>query len=132
VGRSSNALLDMEEPETLKTIVQEMNHKRTNDIIAVHELRTLRSGRHTHVDVHVVVPEFIPMREAHDLVERFGFDVIKGIGIEGEFHSHVDPCRKLYCEECPKENCSIRANPFNSRKHWTVEAATAPGPDEVF
>ncbi len=128
VKESSQALLDMEDPETLGKVLEAMNTVRPPDVIAVHELRTFRSGRYTHVDVHIVVPEYYPVRQAHDLCEDFGKKALEDRGIEGEVHTHVDPCGRLYCDRCPIESCTIRQAPMTISNIFTLEEATAAGP----
>jgi len=128
VKESSQALLDMEDPEVLAKVLAAMNHVRTWDIIAVHEMRTFRSGRYTHVDVHMVVPEYYPVRQAHDLCEDFGKRLLEDADIEGEVHTHVDPCGRLYCERCPAEACAIRQAPKTADAAFILDEATAAGP----
>ncbi|WP_291271073.1 cation diffusion facilitator family transporter [Geothrix sp.] len=128
VKESSQALLDMEDPDVLGKVLAAMNRVRTWDIIAVHEMRTFRSGRFTHVDVHIVVPEFYPVRQAHDLCEAFAKKSLEEGGVEGEVHTHVDPCGRLYCERCPAEGCTIRMAPKTADAAFLLEEATAAGP----
>ena len=128
VAESSRALLDSEDPEVVDKVLTAMNQVRTWDVIAVHELRTFRSGRYTHVDVHLVVPEFYSIRQAHDLCEGFGVRALREAGVEGEVHTHVDPCGRLYCDRCPAESCSIRRAPRTAPNAFTLEEATAAGP----
>lgn len=128
VKESSQALLDMEDPEMLARVLKAMNQVRTLDIIAVHELRTFRSGRFTHVDIHIVVPEYYPVRQAHDLCEAFGKRALEDGRIQGEVHTHVDPCGRLYCDRCPVEDCTIRQAPKTGATTFILEEATAEGP----
>lgn len=128
VRESSQALLDMEDPDVLGKVVEAMNRIRSWDIIAVHEMRTFRSGRYTHVDVHIVVPEFYPVRQAHDLCETFGKKALDEAKLEGEVHTHVDPCGRLYCDRCPAEGCAIRVAPKTKDTAFSLEEATALGP----
>ncbi len=128
VKESSQALLDMEDPQMLGKVLEAMNRVRTLDIIALHELRTFRSGRYTHVDVHIVVPEFYPVRQAHDLCEDFGKKALVEGHIEGEVHTHVDPCGRMYCDRCPVEDCAIRQASKTQETAFILEEATAEGP----
>ncbi len=128
VKESSQALLDMEDPGVLEQVLATMNRIRPWDIIAVHEMRTFRSGRYTHVDIHMVVPEYYPVRQAHDLCEGFGIKVLREANIEGEVHTHVDPCMRLYCDRCPAPDCPIRRNAQTHGTDITAEDATAQGP----
>jgi divalent metal cation (Fe/Co/Zn/Cd) transporter len=118
----------MEDPDVLGKVLEAMNRVRTWDIIAVHEMRSFRSGRFTHVDVHIVVPEYYPVRLAHDLCEDFGKRALEDGRIEGEVHTHVDPCGRLYCDRCPAEDCAIRMAPKTADPTFTLDEATAAGP----
>jgi cation diffusion facilitator family transporter len=129
VKESSQALLDMEDPAVLEKVLAAMNAVRTWDILAVHELRTFRSGRYTHVDVHIVVPEYYPVRQGHDLCEAFGRKALIAAGREGEVHTHMDPCGRLYCDRCPAEACPIRKDPQTRGTAFTLEDAVAMGPE---
>ena len=128
VKESSQALLDMEDPEMLSRVLAALNRTRTWDIIAIHEMRTFRTGRYTHVDLHMVVPEYYPVRRAHDLCEDFGKAALLEGGIEGEVHTHVDPCARLYCDRCAADPCPIRTAPKTSDSPFTLDEATALGP----
>ena len=123
VRDSSDALLDSEDPTMIGRIVDTLQD-RPRDIITVHELRAMRSGRYVHVDMHVVVPEFYEVGKAHDLVENFGNATIRAAGLEGECHTHVDPCRQLYCAGCAVEPCGLRQAPFAEGIRITPATAT--------
>ncbi len=130
VRSSSGALLDLEDPETVEKIVSRFNQEHPAKIITLHGLRTLRSGRHTHVDVHVVIPEFLSVQEAHSLVESYGEQVLHDLGLEGEVHSHIDPCARAYCSRCTLENCPVRAaQASHPPLPLTVDEATTPESD---
>jgi cation diffusion facilitator family transporter len=128
VKESSQALLDMEDPSVLEKVLEAMNRVRPWDVIAVHEMRTFRAGRYTHVDAHLVVPEYYPVRQAHDLCEAFGKRALEDAKIEGEVHTHVDPCGRFYCDRCPAADCPIRRVPQTLGTAFTVHDATALGP----
>ena len=128
VRESSAALLDQEDPATLEKLLGVMNRVRPFDVLAIHELRTLRSGRYTHVDIHIVLPEIYPIRQGHDLAEDFGHAVLREAGVEGELHTHVDPCGRLFCDRCPLADCAIRVAPRTREAFLTLEEAVAPGP----
>jgi cation diffusion facilitator family transporter len=126
VKGASGALLDLEDPKTLRSIVDEINRAAPPEIITLHGLRTLRSGRHTHVDVHFVIPEYLAIRDAHPLIESFGESVLKQLEMEGEFHSHMDPCMRRYCDRCQVQACPIRQKPFLERAPVTLQEACTP------
>lgn len=128
VRESSAALLDKEDPKLISRLIEGMNHHRPKDVIDVHALRTLRSGRHTHIDIHVAVPEFYSLEQAHDVVKIFGNDVMKDLELEGEFHTHIDPCKKLYCEYCEVSPCGIRRAACQRSETLTLEKSISLAP----
>jgi cation diffusion facilitator family transporter len=129
VKESSGALLDIEDPALVEKIVAAVNGARPKDIISAHGVRTLRSGRRTHIDIHMVAPSHISLRDGHDLAEGFGRAVVEAMGIEGEMHTHVDPCRKALCGACAVDPCPARAAPAPSPgpPAITVEGAVGDG-----
>jgi cation diffusion facilitator family transporter len=128
VRTSSAALLDAEDPDLVERLVAVINQTRPVDILAVHELRTLRSGRYTHIDIHLVIPEFYGIAQGHELAEHFGLTVVKQAAIEGEFHTHVDPCLRAYCSQCGVSPCPVRQAPKTEDGAITLDQALSPGP----
>jgi cation diffusion facilitator family transporter len=128
VHSSSAALLDTEDPDLVERLVTVINQVRPVDVMAVHELRTLRSGRYTHVDIHLVIPEFYGIAQGHELAEGFGRTVVKAAAIEGELHTHVDPCQRAYCRQCAVSPCPVRQQPKTEEQAITLEEALSPGP----
>ncbi|MDR3670878.1 MAG: cation diffusion facilitator family transporter [Holophaga sp.] len=128
VRSSSAALLDTEDPAMVQHLVESINKVRPRDIVAIHELRTLRSGRYIHVDIHMVIPEFYGIGQGHELADDFGKAVLKEAAIEGELHTHVDPCLKAFCDHCDVTPCPVRQNPQTYECKITLDEAVAPGP----
>jgi cation diffusion facilitator family transporter len=128
VRTSSAALLDAEDPALVQHLVEAINKVRPRDIVAIHELRTLRSGRYAHVDIHMVIPEFYGIGQGHELADQFGKAVLKEAALEGELHTHVDPCLQAFCDHCDLEPCPLRKQPQARPCRITFEAAVAPGP----
>ena len=128
VRSSSQALLDMEDPDLLQHLLNVINRTRPVDVLTIHELRTLRSGRYTHVDIHMVLPEFYELGRAHDLAEGFGQKVISEAGLEGELHIHIDPCQRSWCSQCGVADCQIRREPQTQTALITLATATETGP----
>ncbi len=135
VRESAAALLDEEDSGTIAAIVAGLDGllKKGVDetgVITVHGLRAIRSGRYTHVDIHLVVPEYLPVAEAHDDTERFEKRLIAASGLEGELHVHIDPCRRKYCARCTDSHCPIRVEPLKAAMALTVEEAVVVEPVE--
>jgi cation diffusion facilitator family transporter len=128
VRTSSSALLDTEDPQLLAKLVDVINQVRPVDVLAIHEMRTLRSGRYVHVDIHMMVPEFYGIAQSHELADTFAKAVVKASGIEGELHTHVDPCQRALCAQCAVEGCPIRRERQQRTVRIQLEAAVAQGP----
>jgi hypothetical protein len=96
--------------------------------VAIHELRTMRSGRYTHVDIHMVIPEFYAIGQGHELADAFGQAVLREAALEGELHTHVDPCLKAFCAMCDVDPCPLRQKPLSQPTRITLDQAVAPGP----
>jgi cation diffusion facilitator family transporter len=128
VGEAASGLLDAENPELLQRLVAAINANLAPGIIRVHFLRAIRSGRFTHVDAHLVVPEFWSVEEAHDVSDAFEHRVFNALPIDGEIVFHVDPCHRIFCSLCDVAPCPIRMAPFESKPPITLEEAVHPDP----
>ena len=126
VRHAAGGLLDEEDTELLHKLVAALNASMVTGIIRVHKLRAIRYGRFSHIDAHLVVPEFWLVESAHDAADAFEREVIKSCGIEGEIVFHTDPCRRLYCARCDIPACPIRVDPFRARTALTVEEIVQP------
>jgi cation diffusion facilitator family transporter len=126
VRHAAGGLLDEEDTDLLQKLLDALNASMVPGIIRVHNLRAIRSGRFTHVDAHLVVPEFWSVSAAHDAADAFERHVIAACGIEGEIVFHTDPCRKAYCGQCDIPSCPIRLEPFLGRPALTVEEIVQP------
>ena len=127
VKESAHALLDAENPELLVKILKHINAEDRGHVITIHETKAQLFGRDTHVDMHVVVPEFFTIKEAHDATDAFAFSLQKNLGHGSVVHTHVDPCEREYCTECPYTPCAIRMSPFSARKEFTLDSITSNG-----
>jgi cation diffusion facilitator family transporter len=135
VREAAAALLDEENPATIRSIVAGIDKILKSGVdetgvITVHGLRAIRSGRYTHVDIHLVVPEYLPVSESHVDTERFEKKLMSALDLEGELHVHTDPCRRKYCARCTDTGCPIRAEPLMEPMTLTAEEAVIAEPTE--
>jgi divalent metal cation (Fe/Co/Zn/Cd) transporter len=121
VRYAAGGLLDEEDTELLRKLLRAMNVELMPGIIRVHNLRAIRSGRFSHVDAHLVVPEFWPVKRAHDAAQAFEKHVIGIADVSGEILFHLDPCRQAYCSHCDLPDCPIRLEPFDGRPSLTID-----------
>ncbi|HSF33866.1 MAG TPA: cation diffusion facilitator family transporter [Candidatus Tectomicrobia bacterium] len=123
VRHAAGGLLDEEDTKLIAKLLKTFDAYRMPGIIRIHHLRAIRSGRFTHVDAHVVVPEYWPVDRAHVLVESFEERVMSACGIEGEIVFHIDPCHRAYCAQCDVMDCPVRMAPFVARPPHTLDEA---------
>jgi cation diffusion facilitator family transporter len=123
VRHAAGGLLDEEDTKLTGKLVKAFDAYRMPGIIRIHHLRAIRAGRFTHVDAHVVVPEYWPVDRAHVLAESFEERVIQACGVEGEIVFHIDPCHRAYCIQCDVLDCPVRLAPFVARPPHTLDEA---------
>ena len=123
VRQAIGGLMDEEDPQIVKELVEVMDSEAEPGVIRVHSLRAIRSGGFHHVDAHLVVPEYWTIELAHGLTESYARSVISSSAFDGEIEFHTDPCRQIYCSGCRVVDCPVRVEPFVFRPPLTVEEA---------
>jgi cation diffusion facilitator family transporter len=123
VRHAAGGLLDEEDTALIGKLLNAFDAYRLPGIIRIHHLRAIRSGRFTHVDAHLVVPEYWPVDRAHVLAESFEDRVMSACGVEGEIVFHIDPCHRAYCAQCDVMDCPVRMAPFVTRPPHTLDEA---------
>jgi cation diffusion facilitator family transporter len=128
VRHAAGGLLDEEDTGLIERVLDGINTNLVPGVIRVHCLRAIRSGRFTHVDAHLVVPEFWTVEEAHEFGGAFEHRVVRSLGVEGEISFHVDPCHRQFCASCEVDPCPIRIQPFVARGWITLDDAVRADP----
>lgn len=113
--RSGNVLLDGHDQQTLQLIAELFEKNYVPGVIDIHYTRVIRSGNFHHIDCHMVIPEFWTVAEAHTFSERYDANFVSNYPVEAELRIHLDPCRRVYCENCEVKDCPIRERPFVKR-----------------
>jgi cation diffusion facilitator family transporter len=90
VGRSAQGLMDSALPADERQAVQQVLSSYTQQGVAVHALRTRRSGARRFVSFHVLVPGGWSVRRGHTLLERIESDIRAVIGNATVF-THLEP-----------------------------------------
>lgn len=126
LSSSLNNLLDAEDPKVTQSITDLLNDNYREGMIQVHSTRTIRSGNHHHIDLHIVVPEFWSIEEGHNFGDNLEKSFLSSYDYDGEFHLHLDPCNKEYCARCELSDCEIRQDKFKVRRLFTPEEIILP------
>ena len=125
VRQAAGGLLDEEDTELLDAHSSKRSTQtRTPGIIRIHRLRAIRAGRFTHVDAHLVVPEYWTIERAHEVTDAFERRVIDACKIDGEIEFHSDPCRRAFCSACDVARLSDpRRRRSSTRPPLTIDEA---------
>jgi cation diffusion facilitator family transporter len=129
VRQAAGGLLDEEDTVLLDRLVRAFDRSLHPGIIRLHRLRAQRAGRFTHVDAHLIVPEYWTVEQAHEATDAFAEEVLAACTVEGEIIFHTDPCRRALCAICDVEGCPVRVEPFRGRPPLTLSEATATDED---
>jgi cation diffusion facilitator family transporter len=130
VRGAAAALLDAEDVGLIGELVQAFERSLAPGIIRIHRLRARRAGSFTHVDAHVIVPEYWTVMQSHEALDAFAARVIAALPIDGEIIFHDDPCRRALCAICNVAGCPERVEPFETRPPLTLDEAIST--DEAF
>jgi divalent metal cation (Fe/Co/Zn/Cd) transporter len=126
VRQAAGGLLDEEDTALLDRVLGPLQRHVGKGIIRIHHLRAIRSGRFSHVDAHLVVPEYWSVDRAHEVAESLADRVIAELGIDGELVFHTDPCHRAYCAMCDVDDCPVRREAFQGRPTLTLDEAVQP------
>lgn len=113
--RSGYVLMDGLDKDTLKRIAELFEKNYMPGVIDIHYTRVIRSGNFHHIDCHMVIPEFWSVYEAHHFSEKFEANFLADYPVAAELKIHLDPCRRVYCENCEVGDCPIRQRAFVRR-----------------
>lgn len=93
-----NPLLDVKLSEEEIKILTEQINKHKSVYCDYHNLRTRKSGRTKYIDLHLVFPENMTVKVAHDLCDVIENDIEKLLK-NTEILIHLESCKKI-CTEC--------------------------------
>ncbi len=122
VRESARGLLDEQDPELIAELAGALETARIEGVIEVHDLRVIDVGNRIHADLHVVVPEFWTVDQAHSAMDRYEHRVIAEQVRPGELQFHMDPCERLYCRNCDLTDCPVRGDAFEVRRPISADS----------
>ncbi|MBL8696501.1 MAG: cation transporter [Planctomycetes bacterium] len=128
VRRAAGGLLDEEDTQTIEELLATLERERVPGLIRVHHLRSMRVGARTHVDAHLVMPEYWTVERSHVLCDALEHKLNAAMPGEVDVVFHADPCRQEHCGVCEVADCEVRREPFTARPPISLEEAVAPDP----
>jgi len=126
--RSLTGLLDEADFALLGRIAKALEAVRRSEWCDIHQLRGRRVGPVAHVDLHLVVPRYLAIDEAHRVGDGLEAEIARAMDEDCDFVVHLDPCRRVHCPGCAVAPCPVRAAPLAKPVEWSVAHLTEPGP----
>lgn len=90
ISRSIDGLMDKAVPVEEEEAIKQAIAANAGGSLGVHDLKTRQAGPATFVDFHMVVPEAMPVGEAHDICDRIE-DAIRAVHPGARIAIHVEP-----------------------------------------
>ncbi|HEX5002093.1 MAG TPA: cation diffusion facilitator family transporter [Bacteroidia bacterium] len=119
---SITSLLDEADTEKLVRLVEELQLKRQDRWIDIHNLRTIKYGSFLHVDCHITLPWYDSLEKTHEDVTEVERLIRESMGEDVEFFIHADPCIMPYsCKVCQIASCNYRQAPFEAKIEWKID-----------
>jgi cation diffusion facilitator family transporter len=109
IRRAVKGLMHEKDDALIEEICRILNQSRDPSWVSVHKLRAWRSGRSTHIDMHLVLPRLLPFEAADAQVKR-----LENI-FRDHFHGRADVlikteiCEDRMCADCFSITCSSNA-----------------------
>lgn len=115
IRRSAAGLMDSSDPEILDRVCLQLNTHRRPKWENIHKLRTWQSGQTLFIDLHLVLPEELPLAEAHEEAEHLERLLEDAFDGRAEVLVHMDPT-----SDDPRAN---------SCEEWSIESITDANPN---
>ena len=127
VRRALRGLLDEADFDFLSEIAQQLERERPPEWIEIHELRARRAGSSHHIDLHLTVPRYHSMEQAHQTGDTLEKALLTFVGADGGAVVHMDPCQPRHCSGCAMQDCPVRSDALEERFTFDLESLTKPG-----
>ncbi len=126
VRRAVGGLMDQAVPELLDTIADRLEQVRQPGWLSPHHTKVHRHGQYVHIDLHMVLPRFWSLKQAHDVSHVIEETLHDAFGERSEIMTHLEPCRPDACESCDLADCPVRETDFRARERFSGRAIRLP------
>lgn len=121
IRKSVAGIMDEADFELLRKLISEIDFKRKENWIDLHNFRAQKFGKRIHIDCHVTVPHYLTVDEAHAEIDELE-ELVKSQHPDGlEMFVHTDPCKPKSCRICSKADCAVRQLPHEETITWNLE-----------
>jgi cation diffusion facilitator family transporter len=127
VRRAMAGLLNEADFSLLESISGHLEKIRRPQWVEIHQLRTWSSSWVNHVDLHLTVPRYFSIAEAHWEADELEAELLQAVAGPGDVVVHIDPCLPDHCSGCTVSECPVRGEPLEERLAFSVEKLTRAG-----
>ena len=124
VRQSFQGLMDAANPELLNRVTNLIIENRQACWIDIHQLRAWKSGDHIHIDLHMVLPQYFSLDDAHAEAKSLEHTIVEHFEGKASALIHMDPCAEPDCPICQNHQCQQRRVPANEETAWSLESLT--------
>jgi cation diffusion facilitator family transporter len=103
--RSFGGLIDVKLPEAEEGTIRSCIMEHGGELVGFHELRTRKAGSWRFIDLHLVVPKYASVEQAHNLCDHLELDIETRLSFTS-VTIHIEPCT-IECDQCDV-SCSLR------------------------
>lgn len=119
--QSISGIMDAADKALLNNIMQTIEKERSHNVIDIHNMRIIKYGSMLHIDCHITLPYYFTVEQAHEEIEAIDQIINQKNHNQVEFFIHADACEDASCPVCPKTDCKVRKNPYQTQSGWTLE-----------
>ena len=120
VRKALSGIMDENDEALFAELVSILETNRKKEWIDIHNMRIQQFGAHLHIDGHITLPYYYPLKEAHTEMEKVIHLLAEKIDRTIEFNFHLDYCKPVSCELCAID-CKFRQKPFVKTVQWDVK-----------
>jgi divalent metal cation (Fe/Co/Zn/Cd) transporter len=125
VRQAFHGLMDAADPAVLKDLSELLIRNRRENWIDIHQLRAWKSGDHTHIDMHLVLPRDCSLEAAHNEAKAVEALVIEHFRGRASALIHMDACIEDDCPVCHSRMCRLRKESPVGSLEWSLETFTS-------
>lgn len=125
IRKSLSGIMDEQDPILLNKIIQLLEKNRQPEWIDIHNMKIQQFGSSLHIDAHITLPWYYPLRDAHREMENVIILLATNTTRSVEFNFHMDDCKPISCSICQIAECPVREHPFVKKVEWNSANVTS-------
>ncbi|MBI2258202.1 MAG: cation transporter [Flavobacteriia bacterium] len=121
IRKSIKGIMDEKDEKLMNELIGYFEKSRRECWIDLHHLRVQQYGPKLHIDVHLTLPFYFTVQQAHDEMEMIQESINNYYHEKVDMSIHSDPCLSFSCEICSISDCTFRKKAFVKRISWNLD-----------